>query len=530
MFRTAAETWKDLMIGLRRFRIAGKITTADDYLWVVSYDGLNRPVTITAPKVSVGATTREGLTVSRAPGADPYETRVKVANLDSLTVSAEWDRRVTFDGKARWTADYAARGATTGSSTTNSLERTAVWHSDKDLMLSSRANGRMTTFIYDSHDWLTATYGPALPACFDASREPLNATCRNEMPVTLTEYDTTLTAGGASTPMKGLAQSAWPNTTFTGRPVSTTFMNDPNSVAWSWGSGAPPNVANPDGWSVRWTGEVNLDATGAWGFWLSLGSTADTAALYIDDKLVVAGSGAAGTTVYYGVIPGTTTAGYHRIRLDYTNVTGNGFVQLNWNKPGVGNQVVPVANARPLFGLATRTTVESGSANAPSNVTHTRYDEGVSPALGLVTSTIQDPGGLNLKTTYTYDSYRRTATKQLPGGTITSYQYWGNTETTSATISCADGTSITSGVNQGGLPKGSTVNSWGAPTTVRSEVVYDAAGRPVASRANSDPWTCMAYDTRGRPVKTAYPANASAPARTVTPFGAGHTWTSMGGC
>ncbi|MCA1683542.1 MAG: hypothetical protein LC708_00180, partial [Actinobacteria bacterium] len=57
----------------------------------------------------------------------------------------------------------------------------------------------------------------------------------------------------------------------------------------------------------------------------------------------------------------------------------------------------------------------------------------------------------------------------------------------------------------------------GAPGTVRTEeYVHDAAGRVVATRVGTEPWTCLAYDARGRLTSRAIPAVAPSAARTVT--------------
>ena len=57
----------------------------------------------------------------------------------------------------------------------------------------------------------------------------------------------------------------------------------------------------------------------------------------------------------YGNVPGDPlTAGLHRIRIDYSDGGGNAILQLNWDMPGVGNQVVATSLA-PRYGLATRT-------------------------------------------------------------------------------------------------------------------------------------------------------------------------------
>ena len=56
----------------------------------------------------------------------------------------------------------------------------------------------------------------------------------------------------------------------------------------------------------------------------------------------------------------------------------------------------------------------------------------------------------------------------------------------------------------------------GSATSRTTETIYDDAGRVVATRFNSDSWTCTTYDTRGRVTQVVIPAFNGAPARTVT--------------
>ncbi|TPW12523.1 MAG: YD repeat protein, partial [Acidimicrobiaceae bacterium] len=496
---------------------AGKISASE--LWTLNYTS-NKIASVVAPIASgPPTTTREGITFT---WSSTTETTVKVNNLDALYGTAAWDRRVNFDEHARWTADWNARGTTVNGSNTNSLERTAIWDTvtGADLMLSSRDHGRLTTYIYDIRNWLTDTYGPAPDSCFNTTTRIPTGTCLTP-PVahTRTDYDTTLGAAGSQTAMRGLAATNWSTNNFTGKPSSVGTVAASGNLSLSWGAGAPAGVTVANDWSTRMTGEINLPVAGTWGFWITMVDASDSAALYIDDKpAIVLQSGAYwGPSWYvsYGTVAGTLTAGVHRIRLDYVDSTGDALVQLNWDQPGVGNQVVTATALGPRYGLATRVTVDD-SNGAPATVTHTRFDQnGWDPAYGLATSMVVDPAGAALATSTTYETgLRRRAGRSLPAGNTTTYAYYGNTETSTA-ITCADGSTIAAGVNQGGLPKTSTSPTPAAGVAVSYTTVYDVIGRPVASRTGTDPWTCTVYDGRGRATRISYPANATAPARNV---------------
>lgn len=508
---------------------AGKLSSSE--AWTLGYTA-GKVTSITAPLANSAATTREGITISWS--TTTLETLLKVNNLDSIHGTAAWDRWVTFDSLARWTGDWAARGTTTAGSKTNSLEQTAVWHPTADIMLEQRDHGRITSYIYDRHYWPTDTYGPAIASCFDGTQQtstapyrgPLpTAGCTATVPHTHTDHDTTLGAGGTQTAMIGLAQSSWPNTTFAGRPASLQTFNPGSNFARAWGSGAPPGISS-DTWSTELTGDINFDVAGTWGFWITMQDSTDTAAIYIDDRAAITmQAGAFWATnqyVSYGELT-SQTAGWHRIRVQYVdNGAGvangsNAYLQVNWNRPGSGNAVIPMSALAPAFGLVTRTTVDDSGGSAPTTITHTRYDEnGWDPAYGLATSDIVDPAGAALKTSTTFDTtlHRRTS-RALPAGNATTYSYYGNTETTTTAITCADGTTITAGVNQAGLLKTATSPAPAAGSALVYEYVYDILGRVVATRTGTDNWTCTKYDTRGRVTRVAYPGNATAPARNV---------------
>lgn len=72
---------------------------------------------------------------------------------------------------------------------------------------------------------------------------------------------------------------------------------------------------------------------------------------------------------------------------------------------------------------------------------------------------------------------------------------------------------------QSGLPKlvaQLDPDGSGGQLGVLMETVYDVMGRPVASRFNSEAWSCTVYDSRGRVTSRTVPAYGSEPARTVT--------------
>jgi RHS repeat-associated protein len=193
----------------------------------------------------------------------------------------------------------------------------------------------------------------------------------------------------------------------------------------------------------------------------------------------------------------------HRIRITVQQLVANGSVSLT----------LPAgATLHPDYDLPTSTVDPDGKKTATSY----SNSAGLTPAYGLVTSTTQDPGGLNLTTTDAYEAIgagflRQTGTTLPAGNTTTTSYYSQGSNPATATNPCVNGSPA---VNQGGALYQRSGPGTGNVTTY----VYDEAGQVVASRINSDGWTCTAYDSRGRPTTETIPVTvgAATPVRTVT--------------
>ncbi|MGI8683605.1 MAG: LamG-like jellyroll fold domain-containing protein [Acidimicrobiales bacterium] len=199
-------------------------------------------------------------------------------------------------------------------------------------------------------------------------------------------------------------------------------------------------------------------------------------------------------------------AGTHRIRVDYQELVGNASLLLTSSDPAM--------TLAPRYGLAT------SGVDADAKRTTTGYaDAQVGPQHGLATTATVDPAGANpLTTTTTYEvpgaGFFRAKTKTLPAGNSFSYTYYGEVGPpaipATADNPCTPGTEA---ANQGGA-------LWkrNGPDPARTEeFVYDEAGRTVASRINTELWTCLTYDVRGRVATKVVPASAAEPAgRSVT--------------
>ncbi|MGH9281450.1 MAG: PA14 domain-containing protein, partial [Acidimicrobiales bacterium] len=464
----------------------------------IAYDGAGRVQSVTLPAPTAGAArpARSYTYSSTLPGT----TDVAVAGLPSPPAGVA--RRVNYDAAGRVRTDTDANGQTT-----------MTTFDEEDLVVSrTDGAGLKATYVYDHARRPVESWGPAPAGCFGASAPPgfsgevPNGSCADPaVPVSRTAYDEGLV---------GLAAAYFDNPELSGSPrAHATGVGDPSGALYhNWGSGAPAGIGT-DAWSARFSGEVHLPTTGTYGF----SAYSDTGVrIYVDERLVGDYWSLPGFTPNATV---TATAGWHRLRVDYHGAGGAAELQLLWSGPG-GSGGVPGDKLRPGYGLPTSTT------DAGGNRTVTEYAR---PEYGLATATVVDPGGLNLRSTTTYEApgagYLRRTWRALPKANNTegndnkvTYEYYRALDDPAPANEC-------NGIAVVGMLKRSTdaTPATGPDTAVKREVVYDASHRVVGQRVVGDPrWSCVTYDTRGRVAST---TDAAAKTATTEHAGLDHLTT-----
>ncbi|MFI6169026.1 PA14 domain-containing protein [Nocardia sp. NPDC051052] len=457
-----------------------------------------RPTKITMPTGDARPSTNQMSHSYLYGGPGQYNASVHLPDVTNA-------KKVTFDNAGRALSTTDADGFTA------SME----WNAKDKPTAVVDTTGRRTTKVYDHADRLTDTYGPAPASCFQG--ELPTATCASTIPHARTGYDEG---------MAGLQAQLYANPSLSGTPaVWQTGVGSPDdSISANWG--ANPPVANDNGWSGRFTGEILFPAAGAY----KLGLTAvDGVRLWIDDVSIINSWTDKNSTTAPGTYPNTTAGTWHRIRIDYYNHSGKtGALNFTWTPPGTDSPVtVPGQNLAPRYGLQTSNvadnTADPNAGRAPSKKVTTGFADpanGIDPVLSLETSATYDPDGAKLIRHNSYErpgqGYLRKLAQALPGGDITdaaqraTYEYYGNSETRANPCDAQSAT-----VSQGGMVKSITAakNADGSANT--AETVYDGAGRIVASRINKQPWSCTIFDARGRTTKQSYPPMDGQPARTV---------------
>ncbi len=460
----------------------------DNATTVVSYDASGRVATVTLPRAQPTDTTSIQHAYSYStPGATTVTT-LAAGGVGTPTMT----RSVTYDNAARQLASTDPAGLVT----------TQTWKAAGDVLQSTvDPAGLETSTIYDLENRPVATNGPAPAASFNPDGTIAPGAI---VPVATTNYDEALT---------GLAATFWNTNTTNVTYVHSTGLGT-GGLNRDWGTSTPSGLAS-NVFQLSLTGEINLPAAGVYTF----KTTADDGVrLFIDDVLIYdEWNTPVGVKADHQW--GTFTAGVRRVRVEYKNIGGPGSFTIQWIPPGGTQTTIPDAVLKPRYGLITSTIDADGRKRATSyaDVAH-----GIDAALGLPVTETVDPAGLNLTTTTGYETagvanhFLRRTSRQLPAGNTWTYSYYGADliPATANTTVCPGGATA---VDQAGALRASTGPAPATGSAITEATRYDAAGRPVAQRTGTDPWTCTAYDARGHvSSKTVPPYGVQTSPRTVT--------------
>lgn len=160
----------------------------------------------------------------------------------------------------------------------------------------------------------------------------------------------------------GLYAEYFNNMTLAGAPV---LARVDSQVNFDWGLGSPGASVPVDGFSARWTGEIEAPVTGR--YILSTASD-DGVRLWVNDKLVIDSWRGGGILREQGTV--TLQAGRRNaIRLEYYEIRSTASAQLNWSYPGQGAQPIPREFLYPANTSVPAPPAPIPSGNIPSGVT-----------------------------------------------------------------------------------------------------------------------------------------------------------------
>lgn len=477
----------------------------------LSYDSLGRIISAKAPAAKVGDAQLEN-TIAYTPSVtDMHITGASEPN--------GFSKRVQYDSLLRTTAETDLTGKTTQTE----------WDPVKDLQLSSTdATGLKSTTIYNSDDLPSDSYGPAPSAWYGTDRKPTVAYI-NQVPHTSTGYDEGIRGFSASwynLKSANMAMVGAPKYTHLGysNPSDPSF-SQPGNTRLDYRTGTLPitpdtSIAGVDGFGLRATAKITFPATGTYTFksWAD-----DSIRMTIDDQQLFSNWGTKTDGITQNLLSGTfsATAGKtYRLMIEYGHTGTPGVFDIWLAGSGIadvsGGQGLGTRDWTPYispdYNLSTSTTAyDSQRGNVTST---TQYSD---PAYGTISSTTLDPNGINYQSQATYEApgtgFLRQTSKTLPGGAKTTYQHYGTADSVTvggttysdkggyAIDPCTSSPTFGQAIPQGGQPKGKV-----DPTGRVTQTIYNMSGDVIATRYNSDAWTCTQYDARGRVTTTAVPA------------------------
>lgn len=498
------------------------VQNTDQTKSVIAYDSAGRVSSVTGPEPQPTTTVNAA---SRAQDTYSYVSASQSTVSQKYATGTRVARTVTFDPiTTRLLTDADAAGhvaSQTWDNAANAVNAT-----------TDAAGVKKTTIFEPFTHRATDSYGPAPASQFNGLVPATDLGTGLPYPIAhaLTTYDTN-TSG---TPWTGLTARYF-NTAYlapdpfgTQAPIATNIYGGTGGVFSSnWATSSAPAGITTDAFSVSYTGLINLDQVPSAGLQWQFAFTADDGILLsIDDQNVTSGwtPGNARSGVQ-GELPfALTSAGWHKIRVDYQDTGGLSSFSMSYRLGTLGQPHAPggpgdphpwvptgVDHLQPNLGLVTRAIDPDGIVTA-TQYTDSTNNPGLDQTDGIATKTTVDYGGLNLATASFYEDatnatkFLRQIGSELPKGanTHTDETYYGDTTPTAGQIpaSVASGCSAAVSINQGGLVRlhedadpdgaGSQQRNW-------TKTYYNRQGLPAYAEQRGDgTWGCIDYDARLR--------------------------------
>ncbi|MCL4368483.1 MAG: PA14 domain-containing protein, partial [Actinobacteria bacterium] len=222
---------------------------------LITYTSEGKVASVTSPVPAASA--------PRASHSYEYVSGGTKVHVAGLSEPLGYARQVAFDSGGRLLQSYNLAGKVT----------TFEWDSGDRLLKTTDPTGLVSTTIYDYAGRPIDSYGPGAASEFASDRTSTTA------PHSSTAYDEGMT---------GLAAAWWDNPNLVGPPKAHTTLSltpvDQNS--WpDWGTGSPAGMP-ADNFSGRLTGDINVPATGAYGFTANVDAD-DGVRVYVDDSRVI---------------------------------------------------------------------------------------------------------------------------------------------------------------------------------------------------------------------------------------------------
>ncbi|MHC4706552.1 MAG: PA14 domain-containing protein, partial [Planctomycetota bacterium] len=141
----------------------------------------------------------------------------------------------------------------------------------------------------------------------------------------------------------GIKGEYFNNIDLSGTPVLTRI--DPG-VDLDLGAESPGSGVSADGWSARWTADLEIIVPDTFTFAVNC---QDGTRLWIDDKLIINQWVMPTVTSKYYSVPIYLEKGVHSLRLEYFDSAGDAVEQLSWATPTMAEEIIPAGPLQPPF-------------------------------------------------------------------------------------------------------------------------------------------------------------------------------------
>jgi hypothetical protein len=150
----------------------------------------------------------------------------------------------------------------------------------------------------------------------------------------------------------------WSNQNLTGEP---DLVRNDRAVEFNWGAGSPAPGLPVDFFSARWSRQVSFDP----GFYRIYARADDGIRVFIDDSLVLDEWHISNGDQTY--VAERTLSGQHRLEVTYYERTGNGMVQLWWERVGDRPTDTPTPTPQPTDTLTPTPTASPTTGPTPTS-------------------------------------------------------------------------------------------------------------------------------------------------------------------
>ena len=162
-------------------------------------------------------------------------------------------------------------------------------------------------------------------------------------------------------PNNGVKGEYFNNTDLTGDPV--LVRTDPK-IDFVWGGESPDPLVSTDGFSVRWTGEIEIPASDTYTFF---SISDDNAKLWIDGQLLVDNWNSDNAWAFEDEGSIYLEAGWASLVMEFFDEAGDAIAQLKWQSSTIPRQIVsPAVLSKPL--RATAPDPANGETDSESSI------------------------------------------------------------------------------------------------------------------------------------------------------------------